>query len=67
VTASTFSGVRATKRTSKPPLATTSMIPVAMVPEPTTPTVSTVRAPSAAPPAVGVAASSTTSAEPASA
>ena len=42
-TAATFSADRATKIVSYPALLNTSMIPVAIVPEPTTPTFSTVR------------------------
>ena len=45
VTCATFSALRATNSTSYPPLASTSMIPVAIVPEPTTPIVSTGRQP----------------------
>jgi len=43
------------------------MIPAAIVPEPTTPTVRTGRAPSVALPSTGVAASGTTCADPGSA
>ena len=61
-----FSAPRVTETTSYPAFAKTSMIPVAMVPEPTTPTFTTGRpSPGAgAPPGDGVCASGTTSGEP---
>ncbi len=59
-TAATFSSERATKTVSKPDFANTSMMPVAIVPEPTTPTRFTVRPVSSASRAAGVRVSATT-------
>ena len=56
----TFSSLRVTKSTSYPALASTSTMPVAIVPEPTTPTFCTGRVAAWAAEAVGVRASSTT-------
>jgi len=67
-TPSTLSWPRATKVTAYPALAKTSTIPVAIVPEPMTPTDSMVRTSTPARvPSAGVCASATTSGEPAAA
>ena len=63
MTLATFSSLRARNITSKPALANTSMIPVAIVPEPATPTRSTGRAAASTAAAAGVCASSTTCGE----
>jgi hypothetical protein len=57
---SAFSGVRAAITTSKPAFAKTSAIPAAIVPEPATPTVRTVRPATRALSRPGVSASGTT-------
>jgi len=67
-TAAAFSWVRATNVTAYPALAKTSMMPVAIVPEPTTPTLPTGRREAAGTPtSLGAKASRTTCDEPGSA
>jgi hypothetical protein len=67
-TRSTLSVPRATNVTSYPDFANTSTIPVAIVPDPTTPTLATGRrSPPAAPAAPGVRSSPTTVDDPGSA
>ena len=67
VTFATLSSDRATKVTENPALANTSMIPVAMVPEPTTPTVVTSRTDTSIASCVATWSSATISGEPGSA
>ena len=67
MTFATLSSDRATKVTENPALANTSMIPVAMVPEPTTPTVVTSRTDTSMASCVATWSSATISGEPGSA